>query len=74
MAESSTHSRPASPAAGVTSAPEGAGRADWRWQHAHALRSLDDVTLAFPGRFDLSGIDRQGVFAEFASHDGAKAF
>ncbi|MHC5212204.1 MAG: KamA family radical SAM protein [Planctomycetota bacterium] len=66
MAESSTHSRPASPAAGVTSAPEGAGRADWRWQHAHALRSLDDVTLAFPGRFDLSGIDRQGVDAAIA--------
>ena len=34
---------------------------DWRWQHAHAATSLDDVEALFPGRFDLGGLDRAGV-------------
>ncbi len=35
--------------------------ADWRWQHAHAAQSLDDVERLFPGRFDLSRLDRAGI-------------
>jgi lysine 2,3-aminomutase len=34
---------------------------DWRWHHAHAARCLDDVEALFPGRFDLSGLDRAGI-------------
>jgi lysine 2,3-aminomutase len=55
--------RPALPAA--PPATDG-GPADWRWQHAHALRSLDDVERAFPGRFDLSRLDRPGIEAAVA--------
>jgi len=35
--------------------------ADWRWQHAHAAQSLADVERLFPGRFDLSRLDRAGI-------------
>jgi lysine 2,3-aminomutase len=35
--------------------------ADWGWQHAHAASSLDDVERLFPGRFDLSGVDRASL-------------
>ena len=57
---------PAELGAPSVSGTTGAGRADWRWQHAHALRSLADVERVFPGRFELSGIDRPGVEAAIA--------
>ncbi|MBM3984384.1 MAG: KamA family radical SAM protein [Planctomycetes bacterium] len=34
---------------------------DWRWHHAHAAQSLSDVERLFPGRFDLSRLDRPGI-------------
>lgn len=36
---------------------------DWRWQHAHAARGLADVEALFPGRFDLSALDREAIDA-----------
>lgn len=46
------------PVAGVRSrSPETWG--DWRWQHAHAARSLDDVERLFPGRFALDEARRE---------------
>jgi lysine 2,3-aminomutase len=58
---------PASPAAAPTATPAtGRGRPEWGWQHAHALRSLDDVERVFPGRFDLSVLDRGGIAAAIA--------
>ncbi len=39
---------------------------DWRWQHGHAATSLADVETLFPGRFDLSGLDRPGIEAAIA--------
>jgi len=40
---------------------------DWRWHHAHAATSLDDVERLFPGRFDLASVDRAGVDAAAAT-------
>ncbi len=42
-------------------APPPAFPADWRWHHAHAAQSLEDVERLFPGRFDLSRLDRAGI-------------
>jgi len=39
---------------------------DWRWQHSRAARSLEDVERLFPGRFDLSSLDRPGIAAAIA--------
>lgn len=41
---------------------------DWRWQHAHAARSLEDVERLFPGRFDLSRLDRAGIARAAAAY------
>jgi len=42
--------------------------ADWRWQHAHAATSLDDIERLFPGRFDLPVLDREGVGKAIAAY------
>ena len=42
--------------------------ADWRWQHAHAATSLRDVERLFPGRFDLSGVDRGRIDEAIAAY------
>jgi len=34
---------------------------DWRWHHAHAATSLFAVEALFPGRFDLSRLDRPAI-------------
>jgi lysine 2,3-aminomutase len=48
--------------AAVTPRPPATGfPADWRWHHAHAATSLEDVERLFPGRFDLSALDRSGI-------------
>lgn len=39
---------------------------DWRWQHAHAATSLDQIETLFPGRFDLHALDRPGIDAAIA--------
>lgn len=36
---------------------------DWTWHHQHAIRSLDDIEKLFPGRFDLSSLDKERVDA-----------
>lgn len=36
---------------------------DWRWQHVHAARSLDDVERLFPGRFELASLDGKAIAA-----------
>jgi len=41
---------------------------DWRWQHAHAATSLDDVARLFGDRFDLSGLDRPGIERSIAAY------
>ena len=51
---------------GAAAAVAGPGPADWRWQHSHAARSLDDVERLFPGRFDLGPLDRPGIEAALA--------
>lgn len=41
---------------------------DWRWQHAHALTSLEQIEERFGDRFDLSGLDREGIEAAIARY------
>ncbi|HZL99266.1 MAG TPA: KamA family radical SAM protein [Planctomycetota bacterium] len=48
------------------SAPPVADPGDWRWQHGHAARSLEDVERLFPGRFELAALDRRGIEAAIA--------
>jgi lysine 2,3-aminomutase len=71
-AAESASDRPASDgSAAATSAPStsapaptlDAQRDDWRWQHAQAATSLGDVDALFPGRFDLTALDRSGIAA-----------
>ena len=55
------------PSASTTTATVDTARPDdWRWQHAHAARSLDDVERLFPGRFALGALDRPGIEAAIA--------
>ncbi|MGQ0553316.1 MAG: KamA family radical SAM protein [Planctomycetota bacterium] len=39
---------------------------DWRYQHKHAATSLEDVERLFPGRFELSDLDRASIAAAIA--------
>lgn len=41
---------------------------DWRWHHARAARNLDEVEALFPGRFDLSRLDRPRIDAAAARY------
>lgn len=54
---------PSAPAAREPTFP-----ADWRWQHGHAATSLEDVERLFPGRFDLSALDRAGIATAIARY------
>ncbi len=47
-------------------APAPAFPEDWLWQQRHAATSLADVERLFPGRFDLSRLDRPGIEAAIA--------
>src|SRR6185436_10402565 len=58
--------RSASPSATGTRVAAAHQADDWRWQHAHAARSLDDVERLFPGRFALEALDRPGIEAAIA--------
>lgn len=58
--------RSASPSATSTRVAAAHQADDWRWQHAQAARSLDDVERLFPGRFELGPLDRPGIEAAIA--------
>ncbi len=65
----STEPRPSPPTPALTREP--VARAvpdDWRWHHAHAATSLDDIERLFPGRFDMSALDRSGIVRAIARY------
>lgn len=61
-----TTGRSAVPPPPAAAQPQAAHAEDWRWQHAHAARSLADVERLFPGRFALQALDRPGIEAAIA--------
>lgn len=62
----SVRAAPQAAGPGTNGRAAGPGPDDWRWQHAHAARSLDDVERLFPGRFELGALDRPGIEAAIA--------
>ena len=41
---------------------------DWRWHHAHAATALSDIETLFPGRFDLTRLDRPALERAIAAY------